>query len=141
MYEHGKGYFMTETDTGVNGTILVVDDEEVIVGLLKDILEREGYQVHCGRSGREAVEIAMKVHPDLIIMDIVMPDLDGYGATELIKQNPTLQDVPVIFLTGRSAEEDVGQAFATGATAFIRKPFKQRQIKNLVKLTMMSATT
>lgn len=132
---------MTETDPGVNGTILVVDDEEVIVDLLRDILEREGYKVYCGRSGREAVEIAMKIHPDLIIMDIVMPDLDGYGATELIKQNPSMQDVPVIFLTGRSAREDGGQTFATGGTSFVRKPFKHRQIKDLVKLTMMSATT
>ncbi len=131
---------MTETDPVENGTILVVDDEEVIVDLLRSILEREGYRVHCGGSGREGVEIAMKVHPDLIIMDIVMPDLDGYGATELIKQNPSMQDVPVIFLTGRSAGEDGGKAFATGGTSFIRKPFKQRQIKDLVKLTMMSLT-
>lgn len=132
---------MTDTDSGVNGTILVVDDEEVIVDLLRDILELEGYRVYCGRSGREAVEIAMRVHPDLIIMDIVMPDLDGYGATELIKQNPSMQDVPVIFLTGRSAEEDGGKAFATGGTSFIRKPFKHRQIKALVELTLMSAST
>ena len=131
---------MTDTDINSNGTILVVDDEEVIVDLLRSILEREGYRVHCGRSGREAVDIAMKVHPDLIIMDIVMPDLDGYGATEFIKQNPTMQHVPVIFLTGRSAEEDGGKAFATGATSFIRKPFKQRQITDLVRLTMMSVT-
>ena len=136
--KYGKERFMTDTDPVANGTILVVDDEEFIVDLLRSILEVEGYQVHCGRSGREAVEIAMKVNPDLIIMDISMPDLDGYGATELIKQNPNLQAVPVIFLTGRSAEEDGGKAFATGATAFVRKPFKQRQIKDLVRLTMMS---
>ncbi|MDH3892175.1 MAG: response regulator [candidate division Zixibacteria bacterium] len=131
---------MTNTEPNINGTILVVDDEEVIVSLLSSILEREGYQVHCGRSGREGVEIAMKTHPDLIIMDILMPDLDGYGATRLIKQNPTMQNVPVIFLTGRSAEEDGGKAFANGATTFVRKPFKRRQITDLVKLTMMSAT-
>ena len=122
-------------------TILVVDDEEVIVDLLLNILQREGYQVHCVRSGRQAVEIAMKVSPDLIIMDILMPDLDGYGATELIKQNSSLKDVPVIFLTGRSAEEDGGKAFATGATTFIRKPFKNQQIKDLVNLTFMSLAT
>ena len=132
---------MVEANSSVSGTILVVDDEEVIVDLLRSILEREGYQVHCGRSGREAVEIAMRVHPDLILMDIVMPDLDGYGATELIKQNPTMHNVPVIFLTGRSAEEDGGKAFATGATSFIRKPFKHRQIRDLVRLTLMSVTS
>lgn len=131
---------MTETDSAKNGTILVVDDEEIIVDLLRSILQREGYRVYCGRSGREAVEIAMKVHPDLIIMDIVMPDLDGYAATELIKQNPTLEAVPVIYLTGRSPEEDGGRAFHTGGTSFLRKPFKRRQIEDLVRLTMMSAT-
>ena len=122
-------------------TILVVDDEEVIVDLLLDILQRVGYQVHCVRSGRQAVEIAMKVRPDLIIMDILMPALDGYGATELIKRNSSLKDVPVIFLTGRSAEEDGGKAFATGATTFMRKPFKKQQITDLVNLTFMSLTT
>ncbi len=122
-------------------TILVVDDEEVIVDLLMNILQREGYQVHCVRSGRQAVEIAMKVRPDLIIMDILMPDLDGYSATELIKRNSSLKDVPVIFLTGRSAEEDGGKAFATGATTFMRKPFKKQQITDLVNLTFMSLTT
>ncbi len=122
-------------------TILVVDDEEVIVDLLLDILQREGYQVHCVRSGRQAVDIAMKVRPDLIIMDILMPDLDGYSATELIKQNSSLKDVPVIFLTGRSAEEDGGKAFATGATTFMRKPFKKQQITDLVNLTFMSLAT
>ena len=122
-------------------TILVADDEEVIVDLLLNILQRDGHQVHCARSGRQAVEMAMKIRPDLIIMDILMPDLDGYGATELIKQNSSLRDVPVIFLTGRSAEEDGGKAFATGATTFIRKPFKHQQIKDLVNLTIMSLTT
>ena len=122
-------------------TILVVDDEEVIVDLLMNILQREGYQVHCVRSGRQAVEIAMKVRPDLIIMDILMPDLDGYSATELIKRNSSLKDVPVIFLTGRSAEEDGGKAFATGATTFMRKPFKKQQITDLINLTFMSLTT
>ena len=122
-------------------TILVADDEEVIVDLLLNILQRDGHQVHCARSGRQAVEMAMKIRPDLIIMDILMPDLDGYGATELIKQNSSLKDVPVIFLTGRSAEEDGGKAFATGATTFIRKPFKNQQIKDLVNLTFMSLVT
>lgn len=131
---------MTEMGSGGKGTILVVDDEEIVVALLRSILEPEGYLVHCGRSGREAVEIAIKTHPDLIIMDIVMPDLDGYRVTELIKQNPTMHDVPVIFLTGRTAEEDGGKAFANGATSFLRKPFKHRQIADLVKLTMLSVT-
>jgi CheY-like chemotaxis protein len=132
---------MTSGNPKKPATILVVDDEEVIVDLLLNILQREGYQMHCARSGRQAVEIAMKVSPDLIIMDILMPDLDGYGATELIKQNSSLKDVPVIFLTGRSAEEDGGKAFATGATTFIRKPFKNQQIKDLVNLTFMSLAT
>ncbi len=120
------------------GKILVVDDEQVMVELLCSILEREGYKVYSAHSGREGVEVAMKVRPDLIFMDILMPDLDGYEATELIKQNPTMKDIPVIFLTGRSAEEDGGKAFTTGATTFLRKPFKHQQIRDLVKLTMMS---
>ncbi|MEA3297587.1 MAG: response regulator [candidate division Zixibacteria bacterium] len=129
------------TNSRKTGIVLVVDDEEVVTGLLKAILNKEGHQVYTGNSGREAVDMALKVKPNLIIMDIVMPDLDGYQAIDLIKQNTSLRDIPVIFLTGRSADEDGGRAFAKGAASFIRKPFTNDQIKDLVTLALQSVMT
>ncbi|MCK4607097.1 MAG: response regulator [candidate division Zixibacteria bacterium] len=129
---------MKPTTTKEGDVILVIDDEEVVTGLLRALLTNEGYVVHTAGGGREAVDLALKVKPKLIIMDILMPDLDGYQATELIKQNPTLKEIPVIFLTGRSPEEDAGRAYATGATTFLRKPFSDEQIKNLVALALQS---
>ena len=129
---------MDSTTSRNTGTILVIDDEEIITSLLKDILGSHGHQVYTGNSVREAVEMAQKVNPDLIIMDIVMPDLDGYQTIDLIKQNQTLKDIPIIFLTGRTAREDGGQAFAKGAASFVRKPFSNDQIKDLVALALQS---
>ena len=129
---------MTPTTTKEGDVILVIDDEEVVTSLLRTLLTDEGYSVHTGGGGREAVDLALKVKPKLIIMDILMPDLDGYQATELIKQNPTLKDIPVIFLTGRSPEDDGGRAYAVGVTSFLRKPFTNEQITNLVSLALES---
>ncbi len=129
---------MTATTSTEGDVILVIDDEEVVTSMLRALLTNEGYEVHTAGGGREAVDLALKVKPKLIIMDILMPDLDGYQATELIKQNPTLKEIPVIFLTGRSPEEDAGRAYATGATTFLRKPFSDEQIRNLVVLALQS---
>jgi CheY-like chemotaxis protein len=129
---------MTPNTTNNGDVILVIDDEEVVTSMLRALLTKEGYEVHTAGGGREAVDLALKVRPKLIIMDILMPDLDGYQATELIKQNSSLKEIPVIFLTGRSPEEDGGRAYATGATTFLRKPFSNKQIKNLIALTLQS---
>jgi len=128
---------MASEDTEVR-TVLVVDDDESITKLLHIILSRQGYRVHIAHDGREAVEMAENLTPDLILMDMVMPGMDGFCATEQIKHNPKLKGIPVIFLAGRQTEEDHSKAFAKGATAFLVKPFTGDQIRNLVALTMQS---
>jgi len=121
-----------------NATILVVDDEETIADLIQKILTKEGYRVEAVYSGADAVRKAGELRPHLIIMDIAMPDMDGYEATGQIKELPELKEVPIIFLTGKSAREDGGRAFAQGATAYVRKPFTHDQIRDLVCLTLQS---
>ncbi len=118
--------------------VLVIDDEETITGLVEAILTKEGYTVHKAANGLDGISVASQVRPNLILMDITMPDMDGYEATSQIKQIPSLKGVPIIFLTGKSASEDGGRAFATGGLTFMRKPFTAQQLKDLVNLALLS---
>lgn len=133
-----------ENDRGPGGaepqraTILVVDDEPPIAELIQKILAQEGHNAHIAGNGAEAVSKAEQLQPNLIIMDITMPGMDGYEATQKIKSNELLKDVPVIFLTGKSAQEDGGRAFAKGGTAYVRKPFSNDQLRDFVNLTLQS---
>ena len=129
---------MTRDVSSKTGTILVVDDETAVTGSIEAVLSKEGYQVHLAHDGTEGVELASQVDPDLIIMDITMPGMDGYEAAERLKRIPALKDVPIIFLTGKSASEDDGMAFAKGAASFVRKPFSGKQLRDLVALAMQS---
>jgi CheY-like chemotaxis protein len=109
-----------------------------VTGVIQAVLSREGYRVHLAHDGAEGVKLASQVQPDLIIMDITMPGMDGYEATERLKQDPKLADVPIIFLTGKSASEDGGRAFAKGGVSYVRKPFTSQQLRDLVALAMQS---
>ena len=125
------------TDSPI-ATILVVEDEQPIADLIQKILAKEGHNVHTACTGAEGVRKAIELKPNLIMMDITMPEMDGYEATQQIKANESLKDVPVIFLTGKSAQEDGGRAFARGGVAYVRKPFSNVQIRDLVDLTLQS---
>ena len=118
--------------------ILVVDDDRDIREIASRVLSGEGYDVITATSGTDGIVKARMENPKLILMDISMPDLDGYEATRLLKQDPQLSAIPVIFLTGRSASEDSGKAFASGAASYICKPFTGQQLKDMVNLAVMS---
>jgi CheY-like chemotaxis protein len=128
---------MAETGTNA-GTVLVIDDDEAITGLIKAVLSRDRFQVCIANSGTQGIQMAREVKPNLILMDITMPDMDGYEATRQLKADPALQAIPVIFLTGKSASEDGGRAFATGGLTYMRKPFSNQQLRDLVMLAMQS---
>lgn len=121
---------------GSKAKILVVDDDPAIGGLIAAILGKDGYVVSVANSGTVGVHMAEQERPNLILMDISMPDMDGYEATKQIKASPTLADTPVIFLTGRSASEDGGRAFCSGGLTFMRKPFTAQQLRDLVALAV-----
>jgi CheY-like chemotaxis protein len=118
------------------GIVLVIDDDAMMTDLIKEILIDDGHDVHIANDGHTGVRMAGEVKPDLVLMDITMPGLDGYEATKLIKQVPELREIPIVFLTGRTNLEDSNRAFAHGGVSYVRKPFTCQQIKDLVKLAL-----
>ncbi len=120
------------------GSVLVVDDDPSIREIIRLVLEKDGLSVVEAANGRAAVESAKANRPDIILMDITMPEMDGYEATEQIRHEPGLEHVPIIFLTGRPPAEDNGEAFRRGGTAFMRKPFTNATLRDMIMLTMMS---
>lgn len=129
---------MKNDATPDSAKILVIDDDTAITDLIKIVLEKDGFTVIEAHSGTEGIDLAAKEKPDLIIMDITMPDMDGYAATEKLKSDDNLKDIPVIFLSGRSPSEDGGRSFAKGGLTFMRKPFSNQQIRDLVILTLQA---
>ncbi len=103
--------------------ILVVDDEDNIVRTIADRLEMSGYQVVTASDGEEALDKVSSEKPDLIVLDIVMPKLDGHGVLERLKQMDASRHIPVIMLTAQSQADDVYRANAAGVDGYFVKPF------------------
>ncbi|GAB4395910.1 MAG: response regulator transcription factor [Microscillaceae bacterium] len=112
--------------------ILAVDDEPDIVELLQYNLEKAGYEVNTASDGEEAVEVARAVLPDLILMDIMMPKMDGVEASRVIRETPELADTYIIFLTARVEEYSEVAAFNVGADDYIIKPIKPRALMSRI---------
>lgn len=108
--------------------ILVVDDEVDIVELIAYNLKREGYQVYTASNGQEAVTTAKKIMPDLIILDIMMPKMDGIEACRIMRAMPEFKSTFIVFLTARSEEYSEIAGFNVGADDYIAKPIKPRAL-------------
>ena len=117
----------------MSAKILIVDDDPGIRRLLAKFLEREGFLTVLGEDGLEGVEIAKKEEPDLIIMDVVMPRMDGLTAARLIKFYKPLSNVPIVFLTAKDADKEIELAQEARAAAYITKPFDIRQVIQIIK--------
>ncbi len=118
--------------------LLVVDDERIIVKGIKFNLENEGYEVVTGGDGEEAVALARTEHPDLIILDLMMPKLDGLDACVQIR---TFSDVPIIMLTARSEDMDKLMGFECGADDYVAKPFNILELKARIKALLRRANS
>lgn len=106
--------------------ILVVDDDPTLNELVRLNLERKGFAVYCAEDGEEALRLAYQIHPDVIILDIMMPRVDGY---EVCRRLRALTDVPILFLTAKSRDTDVLRGFYVGADDYMRKPFSLRELE------------
>ncbi|MGA6925667.1 MAG: response regulator [Desulfosarcina sp.] len=104
-------------------TILIVDDELSILVPLQFLVEKEGYLPILAQSGREAIEKIDQVRPALILLDIMLPDLDGYEIYHLIRQRKEWDAIRIVFLTAKNRDADIAKGLAIGADAYITKPF------------------
>lgn len=108
--------------------ILVVEDQKDNRRIIRDLLTSQGYEMIEAVTGLEGVTAAERERPDLILMDIQLPEIDGYEATRRIRANPALRDVPIIAVTSYALSGDDVKAFDAGCDAYITKPFSPREL-------------
>lgn len=118
--------------------ILVVDDEPEITEIIEAFLQSAGYQVMTENSPVLAVERVEEFKPDLILLDIMMGDMDGYSVCEELKKKPEFKDVPVLFLTGKDSRDDSGKSFKVGGDMFIKKPFSGDRLLEIINIVLVS---
>ena len=114
-------------------TILVIEDNEDIRENVEEILTLSDYKVLTAQNGKEGVDIAQKNQPDLIICDIMMPGIDGYGVLHVLHKDPLTQNIPFIFLTSKSERSDFRAAMEMGADDYITKPFSGNELLNAIE--------
>ena len=117
--------------------ILVVDDDENILNLEKTILEQKGFDVTGAGGGSEALKLLAEKDFDLVLLDVMMPEVDGFTVCRKIKEDPRLKDIPVIFLTARGGGEALAEGFESGAVMYINKPFTANKLLTIVN-TMLA---
>lgn len=117
-------------------TILLVDDERRMVSLLKSYLEQEGYRVVTAYNGREALDAARRETPDLVVLDIMMPEMNGY---EFMREHRAEKDTPIIMLTAKVEDEDKIVGLELGADDYVTKPFKPRELMARVRNVLRRA--
>jgi len=113
--------------------ILVADDDPVILRLIQVNLELEGYQVLTASNGEEAVATATSEHPDLVILDIMMPRLDGYQACERLKAEGVTRDIPIVFLSAKAQQSDIDKGKTYGVEEYLTKPFDPTELLDVVE--------
>ena len=118
--------------------VLVVDDERDVVDLLRTILEVEGFAVEVETDGRAALSRVLGNPPDLIVLDLMMPDLDGFELLKLLRLEPRAAGVPVLIVSARTAHQDQIESLQLGADAYICKPFSPKELVRQVQQLLES---
>ena len=122
-------------------TILAVDDSKVLRYLLEQLLSKEGYHVITAESGAAALEILNELAPDLIVLDVVMPEMDGFALCGKIRERPALQQTPVVFLSGACSLDERTRGLAAGGDDFLRKPFEGPDLLSRVRNHLLRAAS
>ncbi len=117
-------------------TILVIDDSQRIVDIVKYFLEREGFAVKTALKPQDGIRIAQEGDVDLILLDIMMPEMDGYAVGEALRKSATTRDIPVVMLTAESSIAHTPKGFFYGLYGFLSKPFSKDQLLNIVRDTL-----
>ena len=117
--------------------ILVADDDPEVVSLLVDVLEQDGYKAFVAQDAQGALQLALTHEPDLMLLDVVMPDVGGYEVYDTLRAQAPQREWAVIFLTGLDEPEQIQQAFALGAVDYITKPFSIALLRARVRTWLM----
>ncbi|MGD8586262.1 MAG: response regulator, partial [Chloroflexota bacterium] len=107
-------------------TILVIDDDELVSRTLQRALKLYDYQVMVANSGTEGLHLARRHRPDLLVLDVIMPGTDGYQVCRQVRGDPMLKNVPILFLTAKSKDEDKIEGFRAGGDDYLAKPFNMQ---------------
>jgi DNA-binding response OmpR family regulator len=118
---------------GDQPVILAADDDEDILALVAFRLGRSGYRVLQAHDGEEAVALAMEHEPDLAVLDVMMPKMDGFEVTRRLRAEEATRAMPIIMLTARAQDSDVEQGFDAGASDYLRKPFSPQELRARVQ--------
>lgn len=113
--------------------ILAVDDEKNIIRLIEVNLTRQGYEVVTASDGRQALEKVAREQPDMIVLDVMMPYLDGFEVLTELKKHPDTRDIPVIMLTAKAQDADVFNGYKRGADCYLTKPFNPSELNQFIK--------
>lgn len=121
--------------------VAVIEDDRDLTGLLQYALEQEGFEFSCIHDGLAATDFCQRVQPDAIVLDVMLPGMDGFSICQELRQDPALRDVPVVFLTARSEEADRLRGLEIGGDDYVVKPFSVRELVARLKLRLRSSKT
>ena len=121
-------------------TILAIEDEAEIRENIQEILELEGFDVLTAENGKIGVQLAQEHHPDLIICDVMMPELDGYNVLIALRQDPSTIKIPFIFLSAKAAKDDFRKGMSLGADDYLTKPFTPRDLREAISIRLEKQT-
>lgn len=113
--------------------ILAVEDEPNIARLIQVTLERQGYQVETAANGRLALEKLQSNRPDLLVSDVMMPEMDGFELLKNVRMNASYADLPIIMLTAKTGDKDIMEGYTKGADMYLTKPFNPRELLQFVQ--------
>jgi len=131
---------MKENGVRENKRLLLIDDDPNLILLVKDYLEFRGYEVVTAENGREALEVLEQEIPDMIICDVMMPEMDGYTLVDQVRQDPRTSWIPVLFLSAKGQSQDRVKGLNTGADVYMVKPFEPEELVAQVESSLKSAS-
>ncbi len=119
--------------------VAVIEDDRDLTGLLQYALEQEGFEFACINDGLAATDFCQRVQPDAIVLDVMLPGLDGFSVCKELRQDPMLRDIPIVFLTARTEETDRLRGLEIGGDDYVVKPFSVRELVARLKLRLRSS--
>lgn len=126
-------------DSETRGSILLVDDDTNFVALMKGYLTYQGYSVVTTENGAQAIECLASLKPDLIISDVIMPEMDGYSFVEAVRKSPEINWIPIILLSAKDQSHDRVRGLSAGATAYMVKPFELGELLAQIESALRSS--